>query len=35
MIQTPDFVEFANELAHMTSRNKLIYKSKFLSNEFL
>ena len=27
MVQTPDFVAFANELANCTSRNSLILKS--------
>jgi hypothetical protein len=28
MVQTPDFVDFANELGDMCSRNALILKSK-------
>ncbi|CDW85737.1 UNKNOWN [Stylonychia lemnae] len=27
MVQTPDFVDFANDLVNLTSRNKLIYQS--------
>ena len=30
-VQTPDFVEFANDISHFSSRNQLIFKSKLNS----